>query len=130
MPTERPPATERTLDAPVLKFDLSELTRELQSERTWETGSRNAITLLKTPDLRVVLVSMHAAAEVSRQAADAEMVIHVLGGNVLVETDAAKHTLEAGQLLTLHAGVAHRLEALSPCSLLLTLVSEKPHGAE
>jgi quercetin dioxygenase-like cupin family protein len=136
MPTERlPGANERTLDAPVLKFDLTSVVRGLQSERTWETGSRNAITLLKAKELRVVCVAMHVGAEVPWQRSDAAMTIHVLSGVLAFSTEVegteSVERLGPGQLLALQAGVAHRLQAIDePCDVLLTLVSEKPHAAE
>ncbi|HZR84051.1 MAG TPA: hypothetical protein VFD92_23340 [Candidatus Binatia bacterium] len=131
MAMERSPdAHERPLDAPLMVFDLPAVIRQLQSERTWETGSRNAMTLLKSPELRVVLVAMHTGAEVPWQPAEASMTIQVVQGRLVVSAESRSETLSAGQLVALHAGVSHRLEAKEPCAFVLTLVTENLHPAE
>src|SRR5512143_1289250 len=55
--------TERSLDQPVMTFDLPAIVADLKQEPTWQTARRNAVTLLKLPRLRVVLVALQAGAE-------------------------------------------------------------------
>jgi quercetin dioxygenase-like cupin family protein len=39
-------------------------------------------------------------------------------------------TLNPGQLLTLHAGIPHAMEAVEEAAFLLTIATETPHPAE
>src|SRR5678816_1390471 len=50
------PGAERSLDRPVMTFDLPAIIADLKQEPTWRTARRNAITLLKQPRFRIVLV--------------------------------------------------------------------------
>jgi len=131
MSTERSSGgIERTLDAPLLRFDIPKLVAQLKGERTWAIGTRNAITLLKTPALRIVLVAMRAETEVASHRGDGPISVQVLDGRIAFDT--ADQTLElgAGALVTLHAGIQHGLRALEECAYLLSIAGALPHPAE
>ena len=55
---------ERSLDRPVMTFDLPAILGSMRQETTWRTAKRNAMTLVKQPIFRVVLVALQAGAEV------------------------------------------------------------------
>ena len=59
------PETERSMDQPVMTFDLPAILADLKQEPTWRTARRNAVTLLKQPRLRAVLVALQGGAQLA-----------------------------------------------------------------
>ena len=124
------PGAERSLDRPVMTFDLPAILADLKQEPTWRTGRRNAVTLLKAPGLRVVLVALQGGAEVAWHQTDSPVTVQTLEGRVAVRIDADELVLTTGQLLTLRPGLEHAMRAQDESAFLLTLASEAPHPAE
>ena len=121
---------ERPLDEEVMIFDLPAILSDLKREITWRTGRRNAVTLLKQPGLRVVLVALKAGAEVASHQTDTPVIVQGLEGRLAVRMDADEHVLTAGQVLTMRPGLTHAVRAQSEAAFLLTLASEASHPAE
>lgn len=111
----------RPLDAALQAFDLPPLLEKIKSERDWTEQKRNAMTLHKSPGLKVVLVAMHAGTTIPEHRAGAPFSLLVVEGRVRFTADGRTTTLERGGLLTLHAGVAHSVEAAEESAFLLTL---------
>jgi quercetin dioxygenase-like cupin family protein len=131
MTAQRPhPTTERPLDAPLLTFDLPALLTQIKGEDTWHKHSRNAMTLYKGQGLRVVLVAMHAGTTIPSHRADSPISLQVIEGVLKFSTDAQTVTLSQGQLLALHAGISHDVEAVEESVFLLTVAAEAQHPAE
>ncbi len=122
--------TERSLDRPVMTFDLPAILVDLKREPTWRTARRNAITLLKQPGLRIVLVALQDEADVAPHQTDSPITIQALEGRLAVRIGGDELVLGAGQLLTLHPGLEHALRAQSEAAFLLTLANEAAHPAE
>jgi quercetin dioxygenase-like cupin family protein len=117
------PGAERSLDRPVMTFDLPTIIADLKREPTWRTARRNAVTLLKQPGLRVVLVALQGGAELASHQTESPVTIQALEGEVAVRVDADEVVLGAGQLLTLRPGMKHAVRAQNESAFLLTLVS-------
>jgi quercetin dioxygenase-like cupin family protein len=122
--------SERPLDEAVMVFDLPAILSDLKREATWRTGRRNAVTLLKQPGLRVVLVALQAGAEVASHQTETPVIVQALEGRVAVRIDADERVLTVGQVLTLRPGLTHGVYAQTEAAFLLTLASERPHPAE
>ena len=125
-----PPGTERSLDRPVMTFDLPAILARIKQEPTWRTARRNAVTLIKQPGLRVVLVALQGGAALASHQTDSPVTIQVLDGRVAVCVGADEFVLSAGQLLTLRPGLKHGIRAQNESAFLLTLASEAAHPAE
>jgi quercetin dioxygenase-like cupin family protein len=131
MASERPhPGTERSVDAPLLTFDLAALLDQVKREDTWANAPRTGITLLKGQRLRVVLVALHAGAEIPSHQTDSPISVQVIEGTLTFRTDAQTLTLRTGQLLTLQAGIRHAVEAVEESAFILTMATEAPHPIE
>lgn len=102
-------------------FDLVATGRELRAERQYEQSGHAARTLVRTPDLRVVLVAMRADGRISEHHADATASIQVLSGRVRTKLPSHTVELQRGQLLVLGAGLHHDVEAAEDSTFLLTL---------
>ena len=124
------PGVERSLDEAVMIFDLPAILADLKREITWRTGRRNAVTLLKQPGLRLVLVALKAGAEVASHETDTPVILQGIEGRVAVRMDRDEHVLTAGHVLTMRSGATHAVRAESEAAFLLTLASEAPHPAE
>ena len=124
------PGVERSLDEAVMIFDLPAILADLKGEITWRTGRRNAVTLLKQPGLRLVLVALKAGAEVASHQTDTPLILQGIEGRVAVRMDRDEHVLTAGQVLTMRSGLTHAVRAQNESAFLLTLASEATHPAE
>ena len=124
------PGTARSLDQPVMTFDFPAILADMKQEPTWRTARRNAVTLLKQPIFRIVLVALQAGAEVASHQTDSPVTVQAIEGRLAVRVDADEYVLGAGQLLTLRPGLRHSVRAQDDSAFLLTLASEGVHPAE
>lgn len=111
---------ERSLDAPVQVFALDQIAAQTWAETAGAVG-HNAITLHKAPNLRLVLLTMHAGSSLPEHDTFAPIALHVITGRVRFTT--ANETLELGpqMVITLAGGIPHRVEAVEAAVCLLTL---------
>ncbi|HWO89543.1 MAG TPA: cupin domain-containing protein [Chloroflexota bacterium] len=109
------------LAASVLTFDLAALLEQVRHEASWERGDHNAMTLVKEPDFRIVLVAMKTDARIQEHHAAGRISIQTLGGRVRLKLPDQTIELPTGHLLALEAGIPHTVEALEPSAFLLTI---------
>ena len=123
---QRPePAAGHPLDAPLLVFDLPALLAQVREEPAYRASDRNALTLFKTDGMRLVLLALHAGAELKTHTAPGTISVQVLAGRLTFHTAEQAAELAQGQLLTLHAGIPHRVVAVTEAAFLLTLAVPK-----
>lgn len=94
-----------------------------------DASGRRAETLIKAPDLRVVLVTMRAGAQLHEHLAPGAITIHALRGEIMVTVGDEEHALAAGGLISLSAGVRHAVLARSDGAFLLTIAMGGGHRA-
>lgn len=121
-PRHRP--HESGLAAPFLEFDLSSALTQLHAEAAWESG-RNARTLVKYDDLRIVLMALKDQARIPVHRAEGRISIQTLVGHLRVQAEGRTFDLREGGLLTLERGVPHEVEALGDSAFLLTIAWPK-----
>ena len=85
-----------------------------------DTG-RSAETLLKTPDLRVVLVTMRPGAELSEHSAPGTITVQPLRGRFRFSTEDTAQEIVAGDLVSVAGKVRHAVHCLDEGAFLLTL---------
>lgn len=117
-PSVRP---QRTRSAPVLTFDLAREADRLRCEPPWSQHGRNAVTLVKYSDLRIVYIVMKPAARMEEHHAGARISVHTLSGRVRLRLGERTVDLPAGNLLALEKDVPHDLEAIEESTVLLTI---------
>lgn len=122
--------TERSLDRPVMTLDLPAILGSMKQEASWRTGRRNAMTLVKQPIFRVVLVALQAGAEIGAHETEGPITVQAIEGRLAVHVGADEFVLGAGQLLILRSGLRHSIHALDDSAFLLTLAAESLHPAE
>jgi quercetin dioxygenase-like cupin family protein len=122
--------TERSLDRSVMTFDLPAILGSMKKEATWLTARRNAMTLVKQPIFRVVLVALRAGAEIGAHDTESPITIQVIEGRLAIRLGTDEFVLGAGQLLVLRPGLHHTMSAQDDAAFLLTLAAEATHPAE
>jgi quercetin dioxygenase-like cupin family protein len=70
---------------------------------------------------------MHGGTSISPHRADGPITVHGIEGTVDINTEAQKVSVRPGQLVMLHAGVYHSVEAPQDCAFLLTLSADSSH---
>jgi quercetin dioxygenase-like cupin family protein len=84
-------------------------------------AGRRARTLLKHDQLRVVLVTMRAGAELHEHRASGTISIHALAGHFSVHASGSTHPIRAGQLIALAPDIPHSVTAVEEGAFLLTI---------
>ncbi|MEL5995015.1 cupin domain-containing protein [Hymenobacter segetis] len=124
-PTPQRPTGGHSLDVPLRVLDLPALLAQVRQEPAYQTGDRNSLTVFKTDALRVVLLALHAGAELKTHTAPGPISVQVLDGQLTFCTAEQAAELAPGQLLTLHAGIPHSVRAVTEAAFLLTLAVSK-----
>ena len=107
------------LSAPV-KLNLAAELENLEAAQPSKLHPR-AKALLKSDDLRLVLISLATGAKLDRHHADGSVSIHVLRGTLRVRVPQKEHQVRAGELLMLPASLQHDVEAVDDAAFLLTI---------
>lgn len=102
-------------------FDIEELDREVRAESSFERNGYAARTLVRTEDLRVVLIAMRAGSHIKEHEASETASIHVVKGHVRVGLSDRAADLRQGQLLVLESGLRHDVEGAADSAFILTL---------
>ncbi len=114
------------LGSPLLQVLIPDEVRNLWKQDAWQAESgRSARTLVKYPDLRIVLVSMKANTRLKRHKTDARFAILTLGGHVRLHLPQATVEVPAGELLAVDRGVVHDVEAVQQSTFLLIIAWPK-----
>jgi quercetin dioxygenase-like cupin family protein len=104
----------------VSSLDIAKELAGSRQHKPWQSGLYSKL-LLKTDDLRVLLISMETGAKLKEHHADGTVSIHALEGTLCIHAQGQTHTLRTGQILALAPGIKHDLEALEDSALLLTI---------
>ena len=111
-----------TLSGLLLQFDLATELDQLHRDESWlQTTGRSSKTLVKYPDLRIVLIAMKANTCMHEQTAAARISVHSVNGHIRLRLPEQAVDLPAGHLLALDQCVPHDVEAAEDSAFLLTL---------
>ncbi len=116
------------LTAPLMHFNLAAEIEKLHSEEAWMRTGRNSKTLVKQPDLRIVLVALGAGKKLEAHKTDARISVQTLKGHVTLQLADQAVDLPVGQLLALDRALSHDVVALEESVFLITV--SWPQGKE
>lgn len=102
-------------------FDLAAVARELHAEEPYLREGQTARTLIRTPDLRIVVVALKAGKTISEHHANVTASVHTLSGHIRLQLPDRAVEVPEGQLLVLGAGLSHDVYAEADSTFLLTL---------
>lgn len=112
-----------------LTFDLAAEAEALKNEPPWQQSGHNAKTLIKHPDVRVVLIRLRAGGRMQEHKTDQCVTIHALSGRLRLHLPEEVIDLQTGSLIALDHTVVHDVEAVEESVFLLTLGwSKQPRG--
>jgi quercetin dioxygenase-like cupin family protein len=111
-----------TLGTPIVQCDLSAEIQSLHKEDAWLEGTGpSSKTLVKHPDLRIVLLAMRKKTCMHEHRTAARISVQTLSGHIRLRLPDRTVELPAGQLLVLDQCVPHDVEAEEDSAFLLTL---------
>ncbi len=105
-----------------LAFDLPAEIKRLHREESWQgEAGRSSKTLVKHPDLRIVLITMKAHKRMQEHHAAGRISIQTLAGHVRLHLPEGDVDLPAGSLLALDRALPHDVEAVKQSAFLLSI---------
>ncbi len=123
--TELRPEGSRVMDAPVVTIDMPDFLRQIKEEPTWKNSDRNAMTIYKTAEMRMVLIALHEDAVIEKHLANGVISVHVLDGEINFIVNGESHNLKTDQVIALHRKVPHTVAAIKESVFLLTVANFK-----
>jgi quercetin dioxygenase-like cupin family protein len=111
----------RPLAGPILTFDFAEEVERLRQEGPWLQHGRNAVTLVKHADFRIVLMLMRPGTRLQDHHTAARISVQTVHGHVCLHLRDRVVDLPAGSLLALEREVEHDVEAIQESIVLLTI---------
>ena len=102
-------------------YDLHTLDRELRAEEAYVREGHTARTLVRQPDLRVVLIAIRGGGRIAEHEAEESVSVHTISGALRLRLPDRAVDLPAGSLLALAPGVRHEVEAAVDSAFVLTL---------
>jgi quercetin dioxygenase-like cupin family protein len=110
------------LGSSLLQVLIPNEVQSMWKEEAWQTSSgRSARTLVKYPDLRIVLVSMKTGTRFKQHKTSARFAILTLAGHLRPHLPNATVEVPRGELLALDRDVSHDVEAIRQSTFLLIL---------
>ena len=111
-----------TLNTSIIQCDLLEEIQNLHKQDAWLHGTGpSSTTLVKHPDLRIVLLTMKKKMCMHQHSTAASISVQTLAGHIRLRLPDRTAELPAGQLLALDQCVPHDVEAEEDSAFLLTL---------
>jgi quercetin dioxygenase-like cupin family protein len=102
-------------------FELTSIARELCAEEAYLREGQAARTLIRSTDLRIVLVALRAGKTISEHHANVTASVQTLTGHIRLQLPDRGVDVLAGHILVLGAGLSHDVHAETDSVLLLTL---------
>jgi quercetin dioxygenase-like cupin family protein len=107
------------MTVPAILFDLD---HEIEQFKHDYSSGRYAKTLLKTTQLRIVLIGMEAGVELKEHSAHGPITIQSIRGRFVATVGADEYPLEPGTVLSIEGEVRHTVRAETEGVFLLTIV--------
>ena len=104
-----------------VNFDLDVVARELRAEEAYLREGQTARTLIRTLDLRIVVVALKSGKTISEHHASVTASVQTLSGHIRLQLPERSMDVPEGQLLVMGAGVPHDVYAVLDSTFLLTL---------
>jgi quercetin dioxygenase-like cupin family protein len=110
------------LASALLQVSLPEEVKQLRQQESWQRGTgRSSKTLVKYPDLRIVLIAMKAKTCMKEHKTGARIALLTVAGHLRLHLPEATVELPVGNLLALDGAVTHDVEALKQSVFLLII---------
>jgi hypothetical protein len=111
----------RTLDDPVMGFELDREVGLLRGEPGYGQFGRSSKTLGKGANFRLVLTAARAGVDIGNEDAEASMAVQVLAGSVSVDRAGSAMRFDAGSAIWLAEGGGWGIRVEEDAALLLSI---------
>jgi quercetin dioxygenase-like cupin family protein len=111
----------RAMAAPVLRFDLQRELGPLRQQPSYQKGNPSGRTLVKEPDLRIMLMAIRAGGRLQKHSASGPISIQAIEGPLRVLLPGESIELTTGELLVVETGIRHEIVAMEDSAFLLTI---------
>lgn len=118
-------ADDGTMVSDLAQIDLAQEMKDAEQKRPWPTG-HFAKTLIKKPDIRVVLMLMDKGAVMKEHHADGTITVQTVKGAIDFRAQGESYHLKPNTVLMLGASIKHEVEALEVSAFLLTIAWPTP----
>lgn len=116
------PEGERILNAALVEINLNKFIAQLKMEVTWADSDHNSITVFKSESMTIVLIGMHANAELKTHIAKGHISVQVLDGEIKFTAEQQTVSMEKGQMISLKENIPHSVLAIKETFFLLTMM--------
>lgn len=123
------PDGERLVDAPLVTIDLPKYVNQITSEDSWFKNDRNAITVYKTDQYRVIIVAMHSNAEMRTDEdnlVNGILSVKILQGHLQFSSNHQTTELSNGHMAVLHENIPYTIKATETSIFLLCIAGINP----
>lgn len=110
------------------RFDLAAELEQMRAFPHADAPHHVAKTLVRSQDLRVVLIAMDAGVDIANHHTDAVITLQILDGRVSLSCPGSELELGAGTVTKLDRGVRHALHAIERSSVLLSIAWAGHHS--
>jgi quercetin dioxygenase-like cupin family protein len=121
---DRETRSRRLDEAQVHVFSAHELGGELQEEAEYRRSGHTGLTLMKTPELRVVVETAEAGVVLARHAVHGPATLYLVEGELSIETDSGCYTAGSGDMVVLPRDEVREIVSLKRAVFLLALSPE------
>lgn len=125
--SKRESLKKRVLTAPFMDFSINEEVEKLRNEPAWLKGDRNAVTLQKDSNLRVVLTSLRKGTTLHEHKVVGPITLFVLSGKLNFIVGLEKVSVGANKFIVLEKAIPHNVEALEDVAFILTLIQPQQY---
>jgi quercetin dioxygenase-like cupin family protein len=112
---------DKVLAAPILRFDLGVELQGLRGQQSYTDGDPTGKTLVKEPDLRIVLLVLRSGGRMDQHRASGPVSIQAIDGRFTVDLPSGEVELTAGELVALEPNIPHGVKAIEDSVFLLTI---------
>jgi quercetin dioxygenase-like cupin family protein len=117
--TSQPESPVTSGSFPIAKLDLEEEIRQMRMSP--RPKGHLGKTLLRGPDMRLVLMILDRGTNIPAHRADGSLTVQTLAGRVIVTLLESSFDLSSGQVLAIERDVSHALVAIEDSAVLLTI---------
>jgi quercetin dioxygenase-like cupin family protein len=109
------------LGAPIIHIELDNELELLRTSDSYGAADHAAMTILKRPGIRVVLVALRAGGQMHEHHADSPITVQVLQGHIRFDVDGLTLELQPGHLVGVAESLPHRVLGVEESAFLLTI---------
>lgn len=119
--TSNRPGGSRMIDASLIGIDINEYISQIKEEEAYLKSDRNAITVFKTDNMRIVLAAFHKNATMPGNTTSGTISVQVLEGQIKISSGLGYIDLKAHQMAALHGEITYSISATEDSVFLLTV---------